>query len=160
MTSGKNSARGSERVTAEQISAFRLARHHLSQPGERDLVRVCAAICGAQSQVDSAGRLALWAGMEKLEPGQVEDALWQQRTLVVAPRFYKRVYRNQGWISPVVLVNGRVAGTWAHTRTGRKLSVQVEPFEKLKPAVRQKIQYEALRLGTFLGIPADVIFKN
>lgn len=27
---------------------------------------------------------------------------------------YKRVYRNQGWISPVVLIDGRVAGIWSH----------------------------------------------
>jgi hypothetical protein len=38
---------------------------------------------------------------------------------IVDPRFYKRVYRNQGWISPVVLVGGRIAAVWSiqrHTR--------------------------------------------
>ena len=29
------------------------------------------------------------------------------------PQFYKRVYRNQGSISPVVLINGEIAGVWS-----------------------------------------------
>jgi hypothetical protein len=32
---------------------------------------------------------------------------------LVDPDYYKRVYRNQGWISPVILLNGRVIGAWS-----------------------------------------------
>lgn len=373
-------ARQPEAVTWDQVAAFRLARHHLSRRGERDLVRVCADVCGVQSQIDSAGRLALWARMKTIAAGQVEDALWRTRTLVkaslmrqtlhlvpaadyplyiaalktsrtaavlrvmarlganerdaaqlnelvlkaldgcalaqpeiraqlrplvgknvqewmdrvssvlrtalaaglvcyggqrgreityvrvdqwltklkpveeraaqlelfrrylraygpatardfgrwsglpvsvvrplsevlrpelaevelegakvfvlardlgelsraklkqdivrllphfdpyllahadkahlVAPRFYKRVYRSQGWISPVVLVNGRVAGVWNYTRVGQRLRVQVEPFENLVRSVRQRVEEEADRLGILLGHPAQVSFAS
>ena len=37
------------------------------------------------------------------------------------PAEKKRVYRNQGWISPVLLVNGRMDGVWKHERKGKRL---------------------------------------
>jgi Winged helix DNA-binding domain len=66
----------------DQVAAFRLARHHLLRRGQDDLVRVCGDVCGVQSQVDSAARMSLAARMRNLQPGQVERALWQDRTLV------------------------------------------------------------------------------
>ncbi len=364
-------------LTWEQVAAFRLARHRLLDRSESDLVRVCGEVCGVQSQLDSAGRLALWARMDTLGKGEVEDALWRTRSLVkaslmrqtlhlipsadhalymaalktsrvaavlrvlarlggterdaarlndlivqaldgrtlsqaelrsrlrpavrknvqvwmdrvsnvlrtalaaglvcygpergrestyvrvdqwlphqgkpaeqaaqlelfrrylraygpataqdfarwsglpmatvrplsqllqpelvevdvegtrafllaadlqalaraqlrhdlvrllphfdpyllahadkahlVAPRFYKRVYRNQAWISPVLLVNGRIAAVWSYARQGKHLLLNVEPFEKLKPFVRQGLMEEAERLGRFLGSPVHVV---
>ncbi len=63
---------------------------------------------------------------------------------------YKRVYRNQGWISPVILIDGRVAGIWSHARKGGKLSVEVTPFEKFPKKVRARIEEEAASLARFL----------
>ena len=37
---------------------------------------------------------------------------------LVAAAHYKRVYRSQGWLSPVVLVNGRAVGVWSYRRKG------------------------------------------
>lgn len=50
---------------------------------------------------------------------------------VLAPRQQPRVYSAQGWVAPVVLVNGRVAGIWRHLRKGRRLLVEIEPFSAL-----------------------------
>ncbi|MFZ0819143.1 MAG: winged helix DNA-binding domain-containing protein [Candidatus Acidiferrales bacterium] len=63
---------------------------------------------------------------------------------------YKRVYRNQGWISPVVLIDGRVASIWAHARKAGKLSVEVKPFEKFPKKIRALIEEEAESLARFL----------
>lgn len=70
-------------------------------------------------------------------------------------RHYKRVFRTAGWISPAVLVNGRIAGVWSSEIRGRRLRVTVEPFEKLAAPVRARIEREAEGLGAFLGCPAD-----
>jgi uncharacterized protein YcaQ len=70
---------------------------------------------------------------------------------LVKEQHYKRVYRNQGWISPVVLVNGRVAGIWSCTKRGKALSFTSELFEKLNKRQRAKIRNEAESLGKFLG---------
>lgn len=57
--------------------------------------------------------------------------------VVTAPReheafltgeFRGRVYRPQAWLSPVVLVNGRMEGTWSQEGSGERTSVNVEPF--------------------------------
>ena len=42
--------------------------------------------------------------------------------------FKKAIYRPQGWISPVLLVNGRMDGVWRHERKGKRIEVRVEPF--------------------------------
>ena len=75
------------------------------------------------------------------------------RAHLVAARHHKRVYRTQGWIAPVVLVNGRVAGLWAHVRDGRRLRVSVTRFGALSREAVAGIRDEADRLGRFLGGP-------
>ena len=67
------------------------------------------------------------------------------------PAEKKRVYRNQGWISPVLLVNGRMDGVWKHERKGRRLTVTIEPFGKLPKWARKEAEAEAERLRAFLG---------
>jgi hypothetical protein len=67
---------------------------------------------------------------------------------LVHPQYYKRVYRNQGWLSPVVLVDGKVAGTWQMEK-GKKKSVKIELWEKLSRAVLLQIEQEAERLVGF-----------
>jgi hypothetical protein len=67
------------------------------------------------------------------------------------PRHKARVYRAQGWISPVVLVNGRMVGVWRHVRKGRRLMVEIEPFGRLPAWARVQLEAEAERLAEFLG---------
>lgn len=70
---------------------------------------------------------------------------------LVHPRHYKRVYRNQGWISPVILVDGRVAGIWSREGQGRRSSISWELFEKLPKAAHNAIEAESERLIDFSG---------
>jgi len=65
--------------------------------------------------------------------------------------FRDRIYRPQGWLSPVLLVDGVMAGVWRHERKGRRLVVQVEPFRRASRAVRDAAAAEAERLAAFLG---------
>lgn len=62
-----------------------------------------------------------------------------------------RVYRPQGWLSPVLLVDGRMEGVWRHEEKGRRLHVRVEPFRELPAWVRKAVEEEAERLAGFLG---------
>ncbi|MGH2534449.1 MAG: winged helix DNA-binding domain-containing protein [Thermomicrobiales bacterium] len=65
--------------------------------------------------------------------------------------FRARVFRSQGWLSPVLLVDGRMEGVWRHERKGRRLVVQIEPFAKQPGWVRAAAEAEAERLAGFLG---------
>ena len=62
-----------------------------------------------------------------------------------------RVFRPQGWVSPVILLNGRIAGIWRHEKKGGSLRVRVEAFEPLPAWARRDIRRETERLATFLG---------
>ena len=62
-----------------------------------------------------------------------------------------RVYRPQGWLSPVLLVDGRMAGVWSHERTGERVVVEVEPFGRLSRAEQAAVEAEAAALAAFLG---------
>jgi hypothetical protein len=68
---------------------------------------------------------------------------------------YKLVYRNQGWISPVVLVDGAVAGVWSYKVQNKKLSVTIEPFGKLSRNARAAVTKEALRLAAWFERELD-----
>jgi Winged helix DNA-binding domain len=70
---------------------------------------------------------------------------------VLAPAHRARVYRPQGWLSPVVLVDGRMCGTWEHELKSGALTVTVTPFAPLDEAVRAGVEDEAERLAAFLG---------
>jgi uncharacterized protein YcaQ len=76
---------------------------------------------------------------------------------LLSAKHYKRVYRNQGWISPVVLIDGAVAGVWSHKLQNQKLLVGIEPFGKLSKATRAGIEREAGCLALFLG--SDLEFR-
>ena len=67
-----------------------------------------------------------------------------------------RVYRPQGWLSPVVLVDGQMAGVWKHQRKGGRVAVTIEPFADAPRSVRTGAGKEADRLGDFLQAEPEV----
>jgi hypothetical protein len=75
---------------------------------------------------------------------------YRSRAFTLAPRFASRI-QGGGWILPVLLVDGRVAGTWRAVPQGRRLVVQVRPFERLMPAVIPRLEAEARDVGRFLA---------
>jgi hypothetical protein len=77
------------------------------------------------------------------------------------PAAYKgRVFRQQAWISAVVLVGGYVVGVWNYEVKKARLAVTVEPFQPLSPAIRAGIEQEAARLGVYFNAAPEVKFAN
>jgi len=77
---------------------------------------------------------------------------------LVDARFYKRVYRPQGWISPVVLRGGTIIGVWFPTSVGKKTMMTVELFGRATPAMRRAIEREAEQMSAFLGATCSARF--
>ncbi|HEY0345950.1 MAG TPA: crosslink repair DNA glycosylase YcaQ family protein, partial [Solirubrobacteraceae bacterium] len=75
---------------------------------------------------------------------------------VLAAEQRARVYRSQGWLSPVLLVDGRIEGVWRHERKGGRLTVVVEPFGSVAEQVRAGAEAQAQRLAAFLGGELEV----
>ena len=53
------------------------------------------------------------------------------------------IYREAGWISAVVLIDGRIAGTWKGDAKGTEVTL----FERVKAPLRRTIAEELARLG-------------
>ena len=70
---------------------------------------------------------------------------------MLARQLRARVYRPQGWLSPVLLVDGRIEGVWSHEHKRGALTVRIEPFSDPGAAVRARAQAEAARLAAYLG---------
>lgn len=70
---------------------------------------------------------------------------------IVDEKNRKKVYRAQGWVSPVLLVDGRARGVWSIDRRKEQLEVRVTPFSTLSGEVLSRIPEEAANLGSFLG---------
>jgi hypothetical protein len=61
------------------------------------------------------------------------------------------VYRPQGWLSPVIAVDGEIAGTWRHERRGSALAVELDAWTRPAGAVRAAAEAEAESLAALLG---------
>ena len=65
------------------------------------------------------------------------------------------VHRVAGWVSPVVIVDGRVAGTW-ELANGKRGGISVQPFGQWRGGARKEIVAEVDRIAAFLDRPLKV----
>ena len=133
--------------------------------GARLLERLGEEVARVEVEGTAAYALATdLPGLAKAEPGgsravrllpafdqYVVTATRQAEHLMPGP-FKTRVYRPQGWLSPVLLVGGRMDGTWRQEARGRRLLVTIEPFAGPPPAwARRAAEAEAERLAAWSG---------
>ena len=126
----------------------------------------------ARVEVDGTATYALAAdvaGLAAAEPGRprtvrllpafdqyVVTATLPAERLMPGP-FKARVYRPQGWLSPVLLVGGRMEGIWRQEARGGRLVVTIEPFAGPPPVrVRRAAEAEAERLAAFSGAELEL----
>jgi hypothetical protein len=99
--------------------------------------------------------------MQNLEPAETVQLLplFDAYTLglgrdiepLLAQTHKLRVYRPQGWISAVVLVNGFIKGVWQHKAGRGQTVVKVQLFSSSTAPVRAGIEAEVERLGKFFN---------
>ncbi|HET6595797.1 MAG TPA: winged helix DNA-binding domain-containing protein [Anaerolineales bacterium] len=77
----------------------------------------------------------------------------KERDHLMAAKHRSLVYRPQGWIAPVVLVNGRVAAVWEQILEKTLLRVKVLKFDSIARQVAAGIGEEAQNLARFLTVP-------
>ncbi len=65
---------------------------------------------------------------------------------LVDEEHYKSVYRSAGWIAPVVLVDGRVAGTWEREKGE---SIRLNPLSPWSKAVSDAVAHEVADVKRF-----------
>jgi hypothetical protein len=83
----------------------------------------------------------------------------RDREAVLPEALKDGVYRQQGWLSPVMLVDGCVEGVWRHERKGERLVVGIEPFANQPGWVRRAVE-EGKRLARFVGGELELDWSN
>jgi hypothetical protein len=68
-----------------------------------------------------------------------------------------KVSRTAGWISPVLLVDGRVEGVWSYTLAKQRLKVELTPFHPISPKVKREAGSRAEALAKALGASLDSV---
>jgi hypothetical protein len=140
----------------------------------RDARAVWERVAGELTEVSLGGRGAwlLRKDLAELQGARLRGALVNllpafdsfllahaEKGHLVEPHHYKRVFRSLGQISPVVLLDGRIAGTWRQKIAGKTAwAVSVELFAEASRAIRKRIEEQAARHGEFLGRRAQVEF--
>jgi hypothetical protein len=82
---------------------------------------------------------------------------YRNREFALDPAFAKRVQAGGGFIQPTVVVDGEVVGTWRQRRARERLTIDIEPFRPLDPAVLPHLEAEAADLGRYLD--ADAVLR-
>lgn len=114
----------------------------------------------------------LSSDMQRIEKQPVEESVLllppfdpylmghSSRDHIVEAANLSKVSRTAGWISAVVLVDGRVAGTWRHVAAADAgLRITVEPFRRLSAKTTAAVRRKAESLAEALGLAkAEVRF--
>ena len=74
-----------------------------------------------------------------------------RRVLTSNKEEHKKVYREAGWVSAVLVARGRVAGVWSVKTQKDKLFLNIEPFVKFGSVFRRSVEEEAEAYADFLG---------
>jgi len=84
---------------------------------------------------------------------------YDDRGLLVPEKFQNQVYHG-GQTVPVILVNGRAAGTWRYARRGKRLDIMVSLFEPQDDAARALVEAEAEDIGRFYGLRTSLAYRT
>ncbi|HKG18275.1 MAG TPA: crosslink repair DNA glycosylase YcaQ family protein [Candidatus Limnocylindrales bacterium] len=71
---------------------------------------------------------------------------------VLSTKNHERVHRTAGWVTPVVVADGRIVGTW-EIGDAKSRTVAVRPFERLPKSITTEVRLEVERIAEFLDRP-------
>jgi hypothetical protein len=81
---------------------------------------------------------------------------YADRDDVVAPALAARVNAGGGFLRPLIVIDGQIAGVWKRTFARRgAIAVELDPFRALTRRDRGLIDAAAERYATFVGAPLE-----
>ena len=93
----------------------------------------------------------------QLLPGFDEYLLgYKDRSAVLDPAHSKKVMPGGGMFKPLLVINGRVVGTWKRTLHKTKVLVSLDPFEPLNSTQMKAVAAATESYGRFLGLPVEI----
>ncbi len=86
-------------------------------------------------------------------------AFHRQSETILPKSMWSKVSRAQGWISPVVLVNGKISGIWDYEQKRDQTQVTVEMFTSADEHTHQGIEAELDRLKPIIGEKIEIRYQ-
>ena len=77
----------------------------------------------------------------------------KDKSWLIDEEHYKKVWRPGGHVEAVLLVRGRIGGTWRYDRKAKGLHVRLRPFSVLSRVVARAAEGQAAAIGDFLSLP-------
>ena len=79
---------------------------------------------------------------------------YKDRAAQLAPEHAGKVVPGaNGIFKPMIVVGGEIVGTWARTRGGKALTIELHPFALEVPEAAELVKADAERYRRFLGLP-------
>lgn len=81
---------------------------------------------------------------------------YKDRSDLSAARDIERMISTGNALTAVIILNGRVAGTWNKALKKNTIEIRLSPFRKFNKDEKEALESEAARYGKFVGIPSVV----
>ena len=85
---------------------------------------------------------------------------YKDRGDISEERYIERMISMGNALTAVILLNGRVAGTWHKAMKKNSVEISLDPFRKPDSAEQDALESEVARFGKFLGKPAVIVGKK
>jgi hypothetical protein len=82
---------------------------------------------------------------------------YKDRSAVLQPKFVKQTNAGGGMLSPIVVIDGQVLGTWKRTLKKAAVIIETRWFTEVNPGQFDAFRKAALQYGAFLNLPVDLI---
>ncbi len=129
-------------VSWQRVLALRLERQHVLERTTPDcLVDVVRDLVGVHAQVMLPG----FDPFTNELPRKVGSVLDEAR--------HELVHRTAGWVTPIVIVDGRLDGTWEIGGNARHGVLEVRRSSRWRGGVARELAVEVDRIAAFLDRP-------
>jgi hypothetical protein len=109
------------------------------------------AVALAGVRLDDCASARETPSVHLLPPFDEYTVAYKDRSAIVDPAFAKRVNAGGGMLNAIVVVNGRVAGTWKRDLRGNDVVIRVSTFAELPASAMRALEREAERYAKFVG---------
>lgn len=82
---------------------------------------------------------------------------YRHKDWIIPEKLQKQVWRSAGWVEALVIEGDKAMGTWRHTLKGKKMSLEVSQFSKIKTASRKRLKTRAEKLAHFWEKQLDTV---
>jgi len=82
---------------------------------------------------------------------------YHDRSALSEARYVERMIAMGNAVTAVIIVDGRVAGTWKKAVKKESVEIRVNPFRELDKEEQEAVEAEVERYGRFFGIPAVIV---